>query len=279
MLNVKNRIVAIVGTATLCLLIHSVEPAQAYEDCTANLFLDRYKRVLPIPLPTLCASDAFSASDAYAFQEKFGASINDTLAGYKLALTGPLLFGATEPIYGRLYSAMLRGDNVKIQLADFVKPMLELEIAYTFAADVPPAVTLADLPGYIATLAPAAELPDLFFDNPAKLGWKDIIALNAGARQVVIGKAIEPGSIDVNGLTLSAHHEGKLVTQGNTGKNIWGNQWQALLFLVEKLNERGYQIRKGNVAISGTVSPMVPVERGHYTFDYGPLGTLQFQVE
>ncbi len=57
-----------------------------------------------------------------------------------------------------------------------------------------------------------------------------------------------------------------------------GNQWAALLFLVEKLNSRGYQVKKGDIVITGAMNTMFPAARGTYEVDYGELGMIKFKV-
>lgn len=73
--------------------------------------------------------------------------------------------------------------------------MLEIEIAFIFGKDVTYPITLEDLPTAIDKVTPAVELPDLFFKNLNNLDWKDLIALNVAARRVIIGDAINSGSI------------------------------------------------------------------------------------
>jgi 2-keto-4-pentenoate hydratase len=57
-----------------------------------------------------------------------------------------------------------------------------------------------------------------------------------------------------------------------------GNQWAALLFLFEKLNSRGYQVKKGDIVITGAMNTMFPAARGTYEVDYGKLGMIKFKV-
>jgi hypothetical protein len=57
-----------------------------------------------------------------------------------------------------------------------------------------------------------------------------------------------------------------------------GNQWAALLFLFEKLNSRGYQVKKGDIVITGAMNTMFPATHGTYEVDYGELGMIKFKV-
>ena len=40
----------------------------------------------------------------------------------------------------------------------------------------------------------------------------------------------------------------------------------------------GYELRPGQVLLSGAVGAMMPAEPGDYVADYGALGTLRFAV-
>jgi len=188
-------------------------------------------------------------------------------------------FNATEPVYGRLFRSMLRENNDSIYLSDFVKPMLELEIAYIFGDDVTYPVTLEDLQAAVDKVAPAVELPDMLFKNLSELDWKDLIALDVAPRRVIIGEVMDPDEVDVNTIMAEAKYKGQIVSQGVATNNMWGDQWSALLFLVEKLHLRGHQIKAGNFVITGAMNSLTFIERGKYKVDYGELGMIKFKVK
>jgi len=263
--------------AVLALLIINLtawSSATAWDECTVDL----YQAVVDIRLLSPCEPPGFSPDDAYDFQESFVERFEDQLVGYKLGLTWGKGLNAKEPVYGRLFSSMLRENNDSIYLSDFVKPMLELEIAYIFGDDVIYPVTLENLQASVDKVAPAVELPDLFFKNLSDLDWKDLIALDVGPRRVIIGEAMDLGEVDVNTIMAVAGHEGQIVSKGVATNNMWGDQWSALLFLVEKLHSRGYQIKAGDFVITGAMNSLAFIERGNYKVDYGGLGMIKFKV-
>jgi len=253
--------------------------AKAWDECTVDLYFDLYKAVVGVRLLTPCEPPDFSPDDAYEFQESFITSFEDPLVGYKLALIWGKGFHATEPIYGRLFSSMLRKNRSSIYLSDFVKPMLELEIAYFFDEDVGYPVTLADLQASVGKVAPAVELPDVLFKDLADLDWKDLIALDVAPRRVIIGRAIDPDEVDVNTVAVAAVHKGQIAAKGAATNNMWADQWDALLFLVEQLHSRGYQIKAGEFVITGAMNSLTFIERGKYRVDYGDFGTIEFKVK
>ena len=263
----------------LAIILTAWSSATAWDECTVDLYYDLYQAVVPIRLLTPCEPLDFSPDDAYAFQESFAARFEDELVGYKLGLTWGTGFNATEPVYGRLFRSMLRENNGSIYLSDFVKPMLELEIAYIFGNDVSYPVTLEDLQAAVAKVAPAVELPDLLFKDLSDLDWKDLIALDVAPRRVIIGEIMDPDEVDVNTITVVAEYKGQIVAQGVATNNMWGDQWSALLFLVEKLDSRGYQIKAGDFVITGAMNSLTFIERGDYKVDYGKFGMIKFRVK
>jgi hypothetical protein len=98
----------------------------------------------------------------------------DELVGYKLGLTWGTVFNATEPVYGRLFRSMLRENNSSIYLSDFVKPMLELEIAYIFGEDVSYPVTLEDLQAAVLALPDTSGLPIVLGKKQLRRHYQDL---------------------------------------------------------------------------------------------------------
>jgi 2-keto-4-pentenoate hydratase len=254
--------------------------ATAWDECTVDLYYDLYQAVVDIRLLTPCELPDFSPDEAYDFQESFVTRFEDELAGYKLGLTWGVGFNATEPIYGRLFRSMLRENNDSIYLSEFVKPMLELEIAFIFGSDVTYPVTLENLQASVARIAPAVELPDMLFKDVSDLDWKDLIALDVAPRRVIIGETMDLDELDVNTVMAVARHEGQIISEGVATDNMWGDQWSALLFLVEKLSLRNYQqIKAGDFVITGAMNSLAFIERGEYKVDYGELGRIKFKVK
>ena len=61
-------------------------------------------------------------------------------AGYKVALTNPAaqrMLGVPYPVFGRLFTARLHESGVTLRAADYVIRLIEVEIAFRMAADVP----------------------------------------------------------------------------------------------------------------------------------------------
>lgn len=257
----------------------SEEAANPYAD-EAERYHELYEAVEPIPLLTQAEAD-FSYEDAYTFQEAFAAEFEeagDKRVGYKLGLTGAQRpFGATEALYGRLFESMVEQEGGQIDLSDFVSGRVELEMAFTFDEDVSGSVTVDELKEAVSTVAPAVELPDLLFADMQNLSWLDLIALDVAPRELIIGEPVPVESVDVNNITVQAIHNGEAISEG-ASTNVMGDQWAALLFLVEKLDARGHQIKAGDIVITGAMSGLLPAEPGTYEIDYGEFGTIGFEI-
>jgi len=257
----------------------SEEAANPYAD-EADAYHKLYEAVEPVPLLTQSEAD-FSYEDAYTFQEAFVEEFEeagDERIGYKLGLTGAERpFGATEALYGRLFESMVEQEGQQIDLSGFVSGRLELEMAFTFEEDVSASVTVDELKEAVGTVAPAVELPDLLFADMPNLSWLDLIALDVAPRELIIGEPVPVERVDVNNITVQAIYNGEAISEG-ASTNVMGDQWTALLFLVEKLDARGHQIKAGDIVITGAMSGLLPAEPGTYEIDYGEFGTIRFEI-
>ena len=262
-------------------------PAPAGEGETAATipgieeYLAAYEAVEPAPRPGQFDEDGMTYDEAYDFQEALVAQMEAEGAqqvGYKLGLTGPKRpFGAEEPLYGRMLDFMVLENGAQVPISDFVKPLGEWEIAYFFDKDVSYPVTVEELQDAVGQIAPAVELPDLLFADMKSLTWLDLIASDIAPRRVVIGDKVSDEDFDENAIAPVATLNGEAFSEG-IGSAVMGDQWEALRFLAEKLNERGEQIHAGDFVISGAMNPLTPLEPGGYTVDYGPFGVITFEI-
>lgn len=255
----------------------------------ANKYVELYKSLASVPLVTAGNPD-LSYEEAYLFQEAYvQAFLNsgEELAGYKLGLTGEKRpFGATEAVYGRLFKSQFR-EAGKVYSSDFVKPLVEVELAFKFKKDVDFPLTFGQLKDAIDWVAPAIELPDLVFDDMKNLSWLDLIALDVAPRQVIIGNHVSINDVDVESINITAYLNGEVVKQAPSTSTL-GGQMRALMFLAAKLNNHMisfskinsplYKIKAGDVVITGALGGFIPGKPGQYQVNYGPLGNLDFEI-
>jgi len=223
-----------------------------------------------------------TASDAYAFQHEVNAQFvarGHKPVGYKLGLTGESRhFGAPYPLYGQLFDFMRHADNSEISLSQFVKPLLELELAYQFETDLQPPFTVERITAAIRQVAPAVELGDMVFANPRALSWQQLAATGVGARRMIIGTPLTLDGLDLDHTQAEARWNGELYSRGY-GRNVMGSQMRALTFLAEQLAVEGQSIKAGDWVLSGAMNRMLPAKVGDYSISFGQLGELNFTLQ
>ena len=82
----------------------------------------------------------------------------------------------------------------------------------------------------------------------------------------------------MNQVTVTLTLDGKPANQGKA-EDAMGDQWKALLWLVNGAIEKGYTIEPGQVLITGALGNMIPAKEGKYEGNYGPLGPLSFTIK
>lgn len=206
--------------------------------------------------------------------------------GFKAGLTsaaGQQQFGINEPIAGVLPggSQLKKAeDGYHVKMRDYRKPIVEIEIGYRFAERIQyPLADVNALKAVVSEMMPVIELPDLSHaGGDKKFTGVDIIASNAGAKYFIAGPGRAPSVIDPNSVAITLYRDGEIVTQGS-GRDALNDQWQALLFLVNRTLASGWIIQPGQVLITGALGKAGPLQKGVYVADYGRFGRIEFFSE
>jgi len=140
---------------------------------------------------------------------------------------------------------------------------------------------VASLKKLIKEVCPAVELPDIRFAEMEGLTEADLIILIAGAvssAKYIVGKPVPADSLDVTDLKITLTQDGFTVNEGKA-RDAMGDQWEALLWLVNGAIERGYVIEPGHIMITGAVGHIVPGKPGKYEGDWGELGKVSWTID
>ncbi|HUN70652.1 MAG TPA: fumarylacetoacetate hydrolase family protein [Burkholderiales bacterium] len=245
------------------------------------------------PLPAALAPA--SVAEAYAIQSEFvgmRAAALGQVTGYKLALTTPAMrsmVGLTEPIAGDMHDKTIRRHGTPgagtVRAADYVRLLVEFEIALEMADDLPAIGAPYDRAGVaraVGAVMPALELADdrdadyaLLPANPLML-----IADNAWNEGAVLGAPVRNWQgIDLAGLRGEASINGKSVGAGH-GRDVMGHPLDALAWLANNLASRGLGLWRGDVVITGSlVTTKYPKPGDRIRFAAGGLGAVELQVE
>lgn len=241
------------------------------------------------PFPVLSAEYAdMTEVDSYAVQKAYALKrLGDARpAGFKAGLTNEATmkrFGVSNPFAAPLFpEGAMDGsaESVVVDRASFGSLVLEAEIAFILGAPVEAALKdEAELKAKIAAVAAAVELPDLSFTDMKLLKGVDINASAISSDAWILGKHIPLADApDLNELVPVITFDGAEVSRGK-GSDALGDQWKALLWMVNKMVEEGWTMEKGDVLLTGALGKVIPGKPGEYVYSIEPLGTVKFTVK
>ena len=250
---------------------------------------DAWTNNQPVPLLSYSFGKELNTQAAYKIQYNalHQVPLSRAPEGFKAALTNATsqqMYGASEPLAavlpagGELKKAE---DGYHVKVREYRQPLVEVEIGYRFAERIQhPLPNIEALKAVVSEMMPAIELPDLSHaDADKKWTPVDIIASNSGAKHFIVGPGRAPSVIDPNSISISLYRDGEKITEGS-GRDALGDQWQALLFLVNRTLASGWTIERGQLLITGTLGKPTPLQKGIYVADYGrALGRIEWFVE
>ncbi len=241
----------------------------------------------PVPLLRPSYGKALTTPIAYRIQRQALDQVVQGRSpdGYKAGLTSlasQQAFGASEPIAAVLLpnsGVKSREDGYHIDLRQYRQPFAEVEIGFRLSETLRrPVRDVNELRTLVAEVLPVIELPDLAHAGNDKFHPLDLIATNAGAKHYIAGRGRASSVTDPNAIAVTLYREGEPLTQG-TAFDVVGDQWQVLLWLVNRTIASGWAIEPGQVLITGTLGKAVPLERGLYVADYGRFGSIEWWVD
>lgn len=235
--------------------------------------------------PPSAASPAdapLSMADAIAIQRSFvelHATIDD-VAGYKSAANAQALqtaLGLSEPIVGALFGRGERRMGERIERTAYRTLLIETELGFRVGRKIDTRVaSVAELRSAMSTCVPMIELADPGFGRTRFTGL-DLIAANSASAGFICGKPHQADELDVNALQVRLRRDGAMLHEARSG-DLMGDQWQALLWLVNKVIDAGYVIEPGMLFMTGALGGAHPALPGEYLAEYGELGEIRFHV-
>ncbi len=241
------------------------------------------------PLPTELAPR--SMDEAYAIQSEYAGMRAKTLGqvtGYKIALTTPAMramVGMKDSIAGDMLDKTILRGNSRVRAADYVRLIVEFEIAFDLAEDLPAIGAPYDrkrVAQAVAAVMPALELADDRDADYAQLPGNalSLIADNAWNEGAVLGKPVRDWKgIDLAALKGTAFINGQNVGEGH-GRDVMGHPLDALVWLTNHLAARGLGLWRGDVVITGSlVTSKFPKAGDLVRFEAGVLGAVELQID
>jgi len=259
------------------------------EKAALRLFEAHERRERFAPLPAELAPR--SIDEAHAIQDAFVAQRAQKLggiAGYKVALTSQQMrrfVGVDEPQAGMMLESTLHRSPARVRAADYVRLVVEFEIAVQIAEDLPAAdkpFSRERVARSVGAVMPALELADDRNADYSQLARHplELIADNCWNEGAVLGAPVQDWkTIDLAAVRGVATINGNKVGEGR-GADAMGHPLDAVVWLADHLASIGRGLLRGDVVITGSIVTTKAVTAGdRVLFDAGELGKVELQVD
>ncbi len=246
--------------------------------CAEDLLrAERERRPIPQPSRTY---PQMTLEDAYRIQDLWAAARiakGARVVGHKIGLTSRAMQVAskmTEPDYGRILDEALYNDGARIRADAFLKPRLEVELAFILSADLQgPGARVYDVMRATELVVPALEIIDYRTEVPRAI--TDTIADNAAFGAMVVGgRTVRPMDVDIRwvGATLSKNG---IIEESGVSAAVMRHPAAGIAWLVNKLHAVNARLERGQIVLSGSFTRPVDIQAGDVIHaDYGPLGSI-----
>jgi 2-oxo-3-hexenedioate decarboxylase/2-keto-4-pentenoate hydratase len=224
-------------------------------------------------------ADAYAIQDAYI--ERLLSNYGGARIGYKAGCTNPAAqqqLGLSAPFRGVLLSAFARYAPTEISCKEGFMRMIEAEIGYRVAHDLPldgAPYDAISVSGAIGETLPAIEVVDSRYLEWTGVGAPQLIADNGATGFWVYGDAVPGlGGIDPEDHAVQLYRNGEKAEAGNAS-NVLGSPLNALAWLANHLADYGRPLQSGDLITTGTMIPVNPAFEGdEIVADFGSLGEV-----
>jgi 2-keto-4-pentenoate hydratase len=230
----------------------------------AARLVDAYRTGTPIA--PLRHEHDLSVADGYAIQERVldrRADDEGPPVGYKLGFTSAAIqseVGIDEPAVGRLLRATVVGPG-PVTVSDLIAPQVEAELGVVLGDDLAGGASPAAVLAAVEAVVPVVEIVDSRIAD-----WDvrapEAIADNALSRWAVTGERVcDPTDLDLALEGTRVLKNGEQVATG-LGADVLDGPVDAVSWLADALAEREAHLAAGDLIITGSTTPLIPIEPG-----------------
>jgi 2-oxopent-4-enoate/cis-2-oxohex-4-enoate hydratase len=233
------------------------------------------------PIAPLTERDAsISVDDAYRIQLRMirrRLHEGETVIGKKIGVTSEAvqrMLQVYQPDFGQLLSGMVYNEGEPIPVNTLIAPRAEAEVAFILERDLEgPGISAADVLRATDYVLPCFEIVDSRIQD-WRIKIQDTIADNASCGAFVLGgTARSLRGLDLSVAGMVVERNGNLVST-SAGAAVQGSPVNAVAWLANTLGRLGIPLHAGEVILSGSQSPLIPVVAGDsFTCSVGGLGT------
>jgi len=222
-------------------------------------------------------------NEAYEIQKHFVRTIlnNDDIAGYKTGLASKKAqsnYFVDNPISGVLFKSGEYNDNSEIKFTEYFTMLVETELGFRIGEEInKPINNVKELDSKISAIIPVIELPDVRFTEFKNSKLTDVVAANICSSKFVKGKESDfkkSGSQDID---IQLKLDGNTINTVSIADSM-EYQKELLIWLINQQLENGWEIKPGQILITGAMGKINIGRPGLYEADYGQLGKVKFKV-
>lgn len=203
----------------------------------------------------------------------------ERVVGKKIGVTSQAvqeMLGVHQPDFGFLTHVMQVPNGADVSMAEYklIQPKAEGEIAFRLKKDLRgPGVTRDDVLEATDYVSACFEIVDSRIDN-WKIKIQDTVADNASCGIFVMGdEQIDPASLDLAAAQMQVQCNGETVAEGQ-GSAVQGHPAEAVAWLANTLGEFGIPFLAGEVILSGSLAPLLPIKSGDaYSMQIAGIGS------
>jgi 2-oxopent-4-enoate/cis-2-oxohex-4-enoate hydratase len=243
---------------------------QQYGDELYQALLER-KAVEPLTdrEPSITIEDAYQIQ-LRMIQRRLDAG--ETIVGKKIGVTSKIvmqMLRVNQPDFGQMTSGMVFSEGEAIRADSMIAPKAEAEVAFVLKSDLMgPGVTAADV-----LRATDFEIVDSRIKD-WKIKIQDTVADNASCGVLTLGGARKsPRQLDLALAGMVLEKNGEIIST-SVGAAVQGSPVNAVAWLANTLGRLGIGLKAGEIILSGSQSPLVPVKAGDSLYcSVGGLGS------
>ncbi|MFO0585833.1 MAG: 2-oxopent-4-enoate hydratase [Anaeromyxobacter sp.] len=189
----------------------------------------------------------------------------EKVVGKKIGVTSQVVMDmlkVNQPDFGHLLSGMVFNEGEPVDTKKMIAPRAESEVAFIMGRDLTgPGVTAADVLRATDCVMPCFEIVDSRIQD-WKIKIQDTVADNASCGVLTLGGTRRsPRSLDLALAGMVLEKNGELVST-SCGAAVQGSPVNAVAWLANTLGRLGIGLKAGDVILSGSQSPLVPVKAG-----------------
>ncbi len=203
----------------------------------------------------------------------------ERVAGFKIGFTNIAVrekMGLPDSTYGYLLDSMILPSSGEFPLDDLIAPKIETEICMRLGRKLAGRdLTIDEVIAATDAVSASFEVCDARIRD-WKCPYPDFFADNGfSARIVVSGEWIAVDQVDLLHESVTLFADGQPLAEGK-GAMALGHPANAVAWLVGKLAERGMGLDAGMVIMTGTLTPIIPIQRGvRYVGQFSTLGSVE----